>query len=100
MSVLACERRNCQNIMCRTIIKNHYVCDDCLSEFKNKFAQNFYTEQELSRALEEFLGVEHIEEISSGINAEEFIRLNAEFYDYDKGWIRLIDGETANYSNT
>ena len=36
MGVLACSRKECDNIMCRTYITSvGYICDDCQIEFKD-----------------------------------------------------------------
>lgn len=34
MSVLACDRRNCENVMCSRLIMNDskYICEDCWQE--------------------------------------------------------------------
>jgi len=33
MSVLACNRRNCENIMCDRLSNTHgYICDECFEE--------------------------------------------------------------------
>jgi hypothetical protein len=39
MGVLACDRKNCENIMCDNILdinnnKSYYICDECLVELK------------------------------------------------------------------
>lgn len=36
MGVLACDRNDCENIMCDTYLYQHYICHDCLEEFKAK----------------------------------------------------------------
>lgn len=35
MSVLACDRNNCTNIMCDILIENRYVCRECAAEFRS-----------------------------------------------------------------
>lgn len=34
MSVLACERYGCRNVMCDILVENRYVCNDCMMEFR------------------------------------------------------------------
>ena len=37
MSVLACERNNCENIMCNRYSYNYgYICDECFAEMKSR----------------------------------------------------------------
>lgn len=44
MSVKACDRKDCANIMCDVLIKNKYVCPECLAELRDmlrKFPVDF-----------------------------------------------------------
>ena len=34
MSVLACERIGCRNIMCERLVDGHYICNACAEEFR------------------------------------------------------------------
>jgi hypothetical protein len=35
MGVMACDRKNCENIMCDTLIDEQYICNKCKAEFKD-----------------------------------------------------------------
>jgi hypothetical protein len=36
MGVKACDRADCDNVMCDTLIDQQYVCDGCLEEFRSQ----------------------------------------------------------------
>ena len=38
MSVLACDRSECGNVMCDVLIGDHYVCHECLDEFQQMYS--------------------------------------------------------------
>lgn len=59
MSVLACDRKDCKNIMCDVCINgSYYVCNDCEQEFKEYLVKenlNPTTEGEIYREFEKFM---------------------------------------------
>ena len=63
MSVLACSRKNCNNIMCDTYVDSvGYVCFDCQEQFKqyaNKRNISLNTE-DIIIALREFMNTEKV----------------------------------------
>lgn len=51
MSVMACIRNKCENIMCDQYIEDHgYICNDCCKELKE-----FYAPPRLEKILEDFM---------------------------------------------
>ena len=58
MSVLECDRRGCENIMCDRMSDNLYICNECFDELVNiSIAQNVsfkdFMESEPQRNMEE-----------------------------------------------
>lgn len=40
MGVMPCNRNNCGNVMCDTLIDDSYICNECKEEFKEYIEQN------------------------------------------------------------
>jgi len=59
MGVLACDRKDCDNVMCDTCIDGrYYVCGDCEREFKEYLVKeniNPTTEGQIIREIEKFM---------------------------------------------
>jgi hypothetical protein len=59
MGVLACDRKDCENIMCDTCIDGrYYICYDCEKEFKEYLIKENIsptTEGEIIREIEMFM---------------------------------------------
>ncbi len=76
MGVKICNRRDCDNTMCNTYIKNiGYICSDCVTEFKNISDESFpngpYTENELLSDLKKFMNtspIDNTKEITITVN--------------------------------
>ncbi len=70
MGVMACNRRNCDNIMCnRTILRRkYYICDECFDELMNlkkvfiRIADTqdpeIFEEESIKEGIEEFMDTE------------------------------------------
>ena len=61
MSVLACERRGCSNIMCENTIlgDKYYICDECLEELNGaKLTWKTRNKREIIELVEEFMDSE------------------------------------------
>lgn len=60
MSVLACDRLDCENIMCdRLLFGRRYICDDCWKELlAYKATWHNLTESQIKRKILEFFGTE------------------------------------------
>lgn len=58
MSVLACSRSDCDNIMCdRIVLNNYYLCDECFAELKEykKTWPERMRKNEVTKRIEDFL---------------------------------------------
>lgn len=56
MSVLACERNQCSNVMCDYFILNRYICSDCLFELREEMKNwnQIMSRSEMHEKIEEF----------------------------------------------
>lgn len=61
MSVMKCDRKSCNNIMCDTYINGYYICSDCKSEFSSDYlAYENKSEKEWYRLFHKFLSSEKL----------------------------------------
>jgi hypothetical protein len=81
MGVMACDRRDCENIMCDTCIDGRwYICRECQEEFKlylEQIDQNPTCEGEIILALELFMTTKKDQyRKGNDISVDEFFRKN------------------------
>lgn len=41
MGVLACDRKDCKNVMCDRFDGNHYICNECFEELCSVLRNGF-----------------------------------------------------------
>jgi hypothetical protein len=73
MSVLACERVGCENIMCDHMIRGYYLCNDCIDEFKMLVGDEKMTEYEFNNKFSDFMSGYLFTERDRKISVDEFI---------------------------
>lgn len=77
MSVLACNRVGCNNIMCDTYVPHiGYICFECQKEFINFLINNGYivnNEYQVIEHLEQFMS-KYKTSYESGMNVDEFFK--------------------------
>lgn len=56
MGVKACDRVDCENVMCDRCINGYYVCSSCAEEFSLEIGDYRMTRSELSSRFRNFLG--------------------------------------------
>ena len=61
MGVLACDRPECTNIMCDYLIHDRYVCNECVSEFKDSVGDKPMTKIEMAVKFEAFIVTPKVE---------------------------------------
>lgn len=93
MSVLACGRYRCDNIMCDRLIldSSHYLCERCYQElllFKATWKQEMQVVREVRTRIEEFLRTEPGTYVGTdqGVGfEEEFQRLTGNYVQWSGG---------------
>lgn len=55
MGVMSCQRKDCQNVMCRSSINGQLVCKDCKEEFTTKFTDKILKRSEFIKEFETFM---------------------------------------------
>lgn len=58
MGVMACARRDCEEILCHTLIDGHYICGTCLAQLIYEKDKNWpakMNEEEVKEAIDDFL---------------------------------------------
>lgn len=77
MSVLACDRNGCENIMCDILVlSTYYVCEECAEEFISKtILPDDATDETLNVLFTQFMGsaFSYPQPGESTSRAEEFI---------------------------
>ena len=74
MSVLACDRNGCENIMCDTLVhKKYYVCDECCQEFIELSGTQNFNENILFEKFLFFIETKKKEFPTSECTAEQFL---------------------------
>lgn len=78
MGVLACNRANCENIMCDNMIDNQYICNECLDEFENHvvFDVTPTTEKGWLSVFNGFMKTEKTSDTFDEMNMREFLEKN------------------------
>lgn len=55
MSVLACDRRGCNNVMCNRLVEERYICEECATEFREQIGEASIPIREMSKAFNAFM---------------------------------------------
>ena len=55
MSVLSCDRKDCNEILCSILVDGCYVCHDCVDEFTRKFGDQQRPKNEILEAFRNFM---------------------------------------------
>jgi hypothetical protein len=77
MGVMACDRKNCENIMCDTLIDESYICNECKEEFK-QFAStgSLQPRRDLVVKFREFMQTEKVCGSNDDVSLDDFLNGN------------------------
>ena len=77
MGVMACDRKNCENIMCDTLIDESYICNECKEEFKqyavSDKSNNVQERRELIAKFRMFMQTEKICGSNDNVSLDDFL---------------------------
>lgn len=73
MGVMPCYRKNCEEILCRILVRGHYICEDCLIEFKEFCGSQVRSESEWKLIFNKFMNTDKKITQTKILTMEEFL---------------------------
>jgi len=74
MGVMACDRKNCENIMCDTLIDESYICNECKAEFKDHIGgERIQQRRDLIVKFREFMKTEKAFGSNDDVSVDDFL---------------------------